>query len=279
MPSILLIAGHGAGDPGAVGNGTSEAVETRRVVNALVGPLQANGFAVKVYDQSKNAFAEAQAGRLNFGGSFDYVFEVHFNSFNKQAKGTEAYITTSESGDVVEQKVVSKLAKYFTNRGVKRTNFSVIYNAKSRGMSSCLYEVCFIDNAEDMAAYNNNFNSIITDMANGIAEGFGLSGNSTSQGGSNSGSSNTSNNQNTQTQKPKQQEVITMVCTFNITDKDATLYYYDGQKVIALKQPDQARVLRDVYRLNNGKEMPHFNWTTKAPWYDRLIETTKLKAV
>lgn len=279
MPSILLIAGHGAGDPGAVGNGTSEAVETRRVVNALVGPLQANGFAVTVYDQSKNAFAEAQAGRLNFGGSFDYVFEVHFNSFNKQAKGTEAYITTSESGDVVEQKIVSKLAKYFTSRGVKRYNWSVITIAKSQGFSSCLYEVCFIDNAEDMAAYNNNFNSIITDMANGIAEGFGLSGNSTSQGGNNSGSSNTSNNQNTQTQKPKQREVITMVCTFNITDKDATLYYYDGQKVIALKQPDQARVLRDVYRLNNGKEMPHFNWTTKAPWYDRLIETTKLKAL
>jgi len=179
MVKILLIAGHGAGDPGALGTNTNEAIETRRVVNALVSPLRNKGLDVSVYDQRKNAFAEAQAGRLNFSGTFDYVFEVHFNSFNEQAKGTEAYITTSESSDAVEQKIVSKLSKYFVNRGVKRTNFSVISIAKQLGMSSCLYEVCFIDNASDMAAYNNNFNSIIIDMANAIAEGFQLSGSAT----------------------------------------------------------------------------------------------------
>ncbi|WP_139243117.1 N-acetylmuramoyl-L-alanine amidase, partial [Enterococcus termitis] len=173
MAKILLIAGHGAGDPGAIGNGTSEAVETRRVVNALVSPLKNNGMDVTVYDQNKNAFAEAQVGRLNFGGTFDYVFEVHFNSFNSQAKGTEAFITSSESSDSIEQDIVKRLSKYFVSRGVKRTNFSVIYNAKLRGMSSCLYEMCFIDNAADMQAYNNNFSSIIKDMANAIADGFG----------------------------------------------------------------------------------------------------------
>lgn len=198
MAKILLIAGHGAGDPGAIGNGTSEAVETRRVVNALVGPLKNNGMEVTVYDQNKNAFAEAQAGRLNFGGIFDYVFEVHFNSFNSQAKGTEAFITSSEASDSIEQDIVKRLSKYFVSRGVKRTNFSVIYNAKLQGMSSCLYEMCFIDNAADMQAYNNNFNSIITDIANAIASGFGK----------NQGNNNNSNdNTETPTQKSGDDEM------------------------------------------------------------------------
>lgn len=261
MPSILLIAGHGAGDPGAVGNGTSEAVETRRVVNALVAPLRANGFAVTVYDQSKNAFAEAQAGRLNFGGTFDYVFEVHFNSFNKQAKGTEAFITTSESGETVEQKIVSKLSKYFANRGVKRTNFSVIYTAKSRGMSSCLYEVCFIDNEADMAAYNNNFNSIVTDMANGIAEGFGLSGNSTSQGNSNTG-----NNQNTNTTKPKiELGEIGMFIYWKARDKSGKtrdMYGVWGNKRFHLNTNAKAEHFREIVKVTTGRNCPE--WRTWA---------------
>lgn len=187
MTKILLIAGHGAGDPGAAGNGTTEAVETRRVVNALIAPLRANGFSVSSYDQNKNAFVEAQAGRLDFGGTFDYVFEVHFNAFNTTAKGTEAYVTTAEVSTTVEQFIVESLGKYFVNRGVKRTNFAVIQQAKNRGMKSCLYEMCFIDNAEDMQVYNNNFNSIIQDMANAIARGFGL----------NINIGNENNNQNT----------------------------------------------------------------------------------
>ena len=38
--NLLLIAGHGAGDPGATSNGYQEAVETRRVVQALAGVLK-----------------------------------------------------------------------------------------------------------------------------------------------------------------------------------------------------------------------------------------------
>ena len=51
---ILLIAGHGGTpyDPGAVGSGYTEAVETRRMANAVAPLLRAYGFDVQLYDQS-----------------------------------------------------------------------------------------------------------------------------------------------------------------------------------------------------------------------------------
>ena len=63
---ILLIAGHGAGDPGAVGNGYKEADLTREVVSLLKTRL--SKFAeVIVHDTTKNAFAV-----LNNGGYINF---------------------------------------------------------------------------------------------------------------------------------------------------------------------------------------------------------------
>ena len=51
---ILLIAGHGGTpyDSGAVGCGYTEAVETRRMANAVAPLLRSYGFEVALYDQS-----------------------------------------------------------------------------------------------------------------------------------------------------------------------------------------------------------------------------------
>ena len=83
---------------------------------------------------------------------------------------------------------------------------------------------------------------------------------------------------NTIPEKPKEEEEITMVCTY-IIDKKGTIYYFDGQVVKALTSSDQAVALREIYRRNNGKEMPHIEYSSKAPFYDRLVEVTKLKAL
>lgn len=174
MMKILLISGHGAGDSGALGNGYQEATETRKVVSQVANYLYSAGVDVTVYNQNKNAFYEYQKGTLNFGGTFDYVLEIHFNASNGQGKGTEIYVTTAEKHSTVEQKIVNNLGTYFVNRGVKATNWSVIYYAKRLGMSSALLEVCFIDNKSDMATYAKNFQSVCKAIANGVLEGFGL---------------------------------------------------------------------------------------------------------
>ena len=173
---ILLIAGHGAGDPGACSGSWQEATETRKVVPALAEAMK-NIANVTIYDTNRNAYTDYQNGTLNSIAKYDYVLEIHFNVFNGTATGTECYVTTSESGTGVEEAICKNIAECkLTNRGIKRKNFAVINSAKKAGTSSALLEVCFLDNLNDMKVYSENFNNIISAIANGIKQGFGLSG-------------------------------------------------------------------------------------------------------
>ena len=177
--NILLIAGHGNGDTGAISGSWQEATEARKVVNALAKAMT-NIANVTVYDTNRNAYADYQNGVLNSIANFsnyDYVLEIHFNAFNGTATGTECYVTTSESGTSVEEAICKNIAECkLTNRGIKRKNFAVINSAKKAGTSSALLEVCFLDNSNDMKVYSENFNNIISAIGNGIKQGFGLSG-------------------------------------------------------------------------------------------------------
>lgn len=173
---ILLIAGHGAGDPGACSSYGTEAIETRKVTNKLAELLKPY-MEVAMYPQSHNAYTDVQNGTFAVSLSgIDYVFEIHFNSASEAARGTEVWVTPMENGTSVEQHIVNKLASVgFTNRGVKSEYFAVITHCKNRGVSSALVETCFISNKADMDTYNTKFNSVCSAMAKGIVEGFGMS--------------------------------------------------------------------------------------------------------
>ena len=182
---ILLIAGHGGKDPGACSSYGSEATETRRVVNQLKANLLCyNNVTVDVYNTSRDCYTDCGNGTLQVSfANYNYVFEVHFNSAAAtSAKGTEIYVTRTESGITVEQAVVNKIAAIgFTNRGVKKSNFRVISRAKSAGVSSALLEVCFISNKDDMSRYNSKFQQVCDAISSGIAQGFNLTRKSTAQ--------------------------------------------------------------------------------------------------
>ena len=172
---ILLIAGHGAGDPGAAGYARrdTEANCTRELVG-LIAPKLRQYATVDVYNTSRNAYADVQAGRFNIG-SYNYVLEVHFNAFNNgSAKGTEIWVTDQEKAVDVENQIMSKMGQFFTVRGVKRANFSVITSVKNHGISSALIETCFIDNKNDFETYKAKKDAIAQAIVNGIAEGFKL---------------------------------------------------------------------------------------------------------
>lgn len=180
---ILLISGHGAGDPGATGtyNGVKyrEADLTREVVTALAAMLK--GFAdVTVYDQSRNAYTDYCNGSLNIRANFqnyDFVLEVHFNAWKIDSgdgknKGVEIF---AKPGSDIEGNIVKNIAALgFTNRGVKSNSFAVINTARSKGTRAALLEVCFIDDADDMKLYLAKKNDIVRAIAKGF--GFNVSG-------------------------------------------------------------------------------------------------------
>lgn len=179
---LLLIAGHGAGDPGAVGNGYQEATETRKVVAALAQALE-GCCDVATYPTDRNAYSDYKAGKLNVTARFaqyDYVLEIHFNAVKASAadgktKGTEIYVTTAEPSTAVEQGLVAAIAAVgLTNRGVQRYNWAVINQARKAGASSALLEVCFIDDPDDMAVYKAKQAEIVEAIAMSIIDGFGL---------------------------------------------------------------------------------------------------------
>lgn len=185
--NILLIAGHGAGDPGAIathGKKTyKEAEETRALAKLVGAELKGYGVTVSTYPTTRNAYKDAQTGELTKRAGFkgcDYVLELHFNAFKKDAKngktkGVECYVTTKEVSTTVEDKICGNISALgFTNRSVKRKNFDVISKAKAAGVSSALLEVCFIDDPDDWDLYLKKQKQVAKAIADGIVDGFGL---------------------------------------------------------------------------------------------------------
>ena len=178
---ILLIAGHGDGDCGAVGNGCKEADLTREIATLVRAELQ-NYAEVDIADTKKNWYQYVckKGGSLNVKG-YDYALEFHLNAIaaeaqsNGKTKGTEIYVTTAEKGTKVEQCIVNAISALgFKNRGVKRYNWALINYIKKQGVSSALLEVFFIDDIDDMKIYQNRKSEVIKAIAGGIISGFSL---------------------------------------------------------------------------------------------------------
>lgn len=179
--NILLIAGHGDGDCGAVGNGCKEADLTREVATLLKSEL--NGYAeVVIADMKRNWYQYiCKKGGYLVLKDYDYALEIHFNAIKPESvsdgvtKGTEIYVTTAEKGTKVEQGIVDTLSALgFKNRGVKRYNYGLINHIKKKGVSSALLEVCFIDDIDDMKLFQSKKGEVAKAIAKGIIEGFGL---------------------------------------------------------------------------------------------------------
>lgn len=180
--NLLLIAGHGAGDPGAVSGSRKEADETRKVVSALSSAL--TGYCgVKQYPTGRNAYTDYQSGSLGATANFpahDVVLEVHFNAVSKSAsdgktKGVECYVPTTETRATLANSICRNIAAVgLTNRGVKKYNWAVISAAKRAGVLAMLLEVCFIDDPDDMLVYTEKFQSIVNAIASAVIGAYGL---------------------------------------------------------------------------------------------------------
>ncbi len=178
---ILLIAGHGGGDCGAVGCGYHEANLTREVVGMLKPRLEKHA-SVDVFDTSKNPYAYFKITAFNFK-NYDYVLEVHFNACvddetgNGFTTGSEILVHPSEKGTTVEAEILKRIcALGFKNRGVKtRSDLQNMNICKGRqGVSYALLETCFIDDRDDIKVYEAKKSEIISAIADGIISGFGL---------------------------------------------------------------------------------------------------------
>lgn len=183
---ILLISGHGAGDSGAVakikGKTYKEATEAIVMVKKIKEQLAAYNVTVDIYPTERNAYEDAKAGKLQVDLSqYDYVLEIHFNACvqdlkgNGKVTGSEAFVTTADKTKTVENNMLDSLASIgLKKRSVKSHNYTVIYRAKTKGADSSLLEICFIDDADDMAIYLKDKDNVAKAIACGIVKGYKL---------------------------------------------------------------------------------------------------------
>lgn len=170
--SIALDAGHGGSDPGATYKGRQEKDDTLRLVQAIGKILEDNGinvFYTRTDDIYETPFKKASDAN---NAGVDYFVSIHRNSSERenQYTGVETLVY-DESGIKADmaRNVNSELeAAGFKNLGItERPNLVVL---KRTQMPAILVEVGFINNDQDNALLDNNFNRIAEAIADGILE-------------------------------------------------------------------------------------------------------------
>lgn len=96
------------------------------------------------------------------------------------------------------------------------------------------------------------------------------------------GSSATEQNNNNSNSELEDDDL--MKFTYEIIDAktgktQGTVYYYDGNKIVALTDKDQWKIIIEIYKDTTGKSMKHYKWRTDAPWYVRFMQAINQKTV
>jgi N-acetylmuramoyl-L-alanine amidase len=166
---IIVSAGHGGTDSGAVGNGYIERDLTIELRNLVVAELFALGIKADV-DPNQNALKETLSWLRGRFGSKDVLLDVHWNAGPAAAKGSEVIIPDVSSE--YEKKLAEALLKVladvgFRSRGVKPEALTA---RKKLGWmrpvaENVLIEICFISNATDMKLYQANKHTIAKKLA------------------------------------------------------------------------------------------------------------------
>lgn len=157
MSKILLVAGHGAGDPGAVGGGINER-DTMRVLAREIKALIPD--VVDIYDTSRDMFQDTNRGGGMSSTSYKEVIELHMDaSKNELVKGGHAIIYISYNPDDLDKRLVKTIDEcfgivpYLRPSGIsKRNNLLNLNVAAKRGISYRLLELGFITNADNRKA-------------------------------------------------------------------------------------------------------------------------------
>ena len=173
MPvTVMLDAGHGGVNPGAVYEGRQEKDDALALVLAIGPILQNNGIDV-LYTRTTDVYqTPLQKAELANEADVDYFVSIHRNSFPEDnvVSGVESLVYDL-SGIKYEmaQNINAQLETVgFVNLGVKaRPNLIVLRRTK---MPAVLVEAGFINSDTDNMLFDANFQAIAQAIADGIIE-------------------------------------------------------------------------------------------------------------
>lgn len=175
---IMLDAGHGGKDSGAVGLGLKEKDLTLTIVKKI-GKLLGEYEGVKVlYSRTDDRFLElSERADLANKADADFFQSIHINA-TPTGTGFESFIHTEASSksvayqNVIHPEVMKAIGKV-KDRGKKRANFAVV---RETNMPAILTENLFIDNPNDnkLLKQDSFLDKIAQGHVNGYVKAFGL---------------------------------------------------------------------------------------------------------
>ncbi len=170
--SIMLDAGHGGSDPGAVYMGRQEKDDALALTLAVGEILQNNGLDVlytRTEDVYESPYQKAmEANRANV----DFFVSIHRNSFPTEnaVSGVESLVYNKRGIKYeMAQEINEQLETIgFRNLGVQaRPNLVVLRRTK---MPAVLVEVGFLNSDVDNQLFDQNFQAIAQAIADGILD-------------------------------------------------------------------------------------------------------------
>ena len=170
MATVVLDAGHGGSDPGAVYNGRQEKDDVLRLTKAVGAILERNGVNVE-YTRTNDIYDTPfqKATKANATGA-DLLISIHRNSGTNPNTYNGAQ-TLVYSDDGIRARLARNINNELVDLGfrdagiVERPNLVVL---KRSSMPAALVEVGFINNEADNRLFDDKFNQIAQGIADGI---------------------------------------------------------------------------------------------------------------
>lgn len=167
---IILDAGHGGFDSGAVHNGRREKDDNLALTLAVGSILKSRGFDV-VYTRTDDVYqSPVDKARLGNESGADYFISFHRNSSPVPNTYSGTQVLVYSKGGVREElanNINSQLEQTgFNNLGVSvRPDLAVL---RRTNMPAVLIETGFINTDADNTRFDNEFSNIAEAIANGI---------------------------------------------------------------------------------------------------------------
>lgn len=165
---ILIIAGHGQGpegyDPGAVGNGTTEAKFIREQFIPAMKKFAPSNMR---FHTGRNVYAWKDAATIKA----DEIIELHLDAASASAQDGHVIIHGNYKPDALDNRIVKAIKDNVGIRYggvVNRTNLYNCNKFASRGVSYRLVELAFITHKEEMTWIFNNLDKYAKAMVEAI---------------------------------------------------------------------------------------------------------------
>lgn len=172
MATVVLDAGHGGPDFGAVYLGRMEKDDNLRLTLAVGEILENNGVNV-IYTRTTDIYeSPAQKAAKGNAAGADYFISIHRNSSPSpnQYTGVETLIYNQYGASArLASNINQQLEQVgFINQGVnERTNLAVL---RQTNLPAVLVEVGFINTDEDNMLFDNRFSETARAIAAGILQ-------------------------------------------------------------------------------------------------------------